>query len=747
MSQDETAGAEALEDLALEAIAAGPPGGSGEDDGPVEPIVDRAGRLRLDVPARLRLFQSACRWVHAAHARGRIFGDLKPSRLGATEAGVAAEIPAGDESPDVLDAWTSPERVLGEPPTTAADVYALGAILYELLADRPPIDVDPADPDAAALAITERAPERPSRAAPADRRRAIGADLDAIVLEALRKEPGRRYASAAALADDLDAYLDGLPVRAGRTSEWGHLARFARRRPWAPAALAGAFVAAIAWGAWEAREARSLRRERDRLAVEAGAADDALAAAVDRLADDAAEDDPATLRREILAGARAYYEGVADSPARAAASVARIAAVDRALGRKAEAVAGYRDAIERWKRLAGDRLGDAELAERLADARAGLALALAPDAAGPDADAALESLAAAGETYLALAEREPGEPRHRRRLARVFGRRAEIERKLKRDRPALASARQAIGLLEELRLIEPDRAEDRIELASAYGLLGRLLAARDEGAEAPAMALDRAIGLLDGVTGPMKDAPRVAFEVAARLVDLAEVQFADGSIVPATNSLARASKILEDLSAKHPAVSSYRGELASAYNLDVEMLRGRGRRDEAKARADQARAILERLVVERPDVPRYVAALATSRQLLGRLLAQEGKAAEALKSFRSAADSLEGMKEADRTGADAYALACDLSLGLSLIGVKDGGKPIVDADDPALTPADRSRRDLYARRAVEVLRQAVAKGYDAPDLYRRDPALDPLRPREDFKKLLEEFLAKGAGNP
>ncbi|OJW17874.1 MAG: hypothetical protein BGO49_30765 [Planctomycetales bacterium 71-10] len=747
MNQDEWAdgegGAGSLEDLALEAIAAGPPGGSGEDAGPVESLAERAARLRLDVPARLRLFQSACRWVHAGHARGRIFGDLAPARLGATEAGETAEIPAGDESPDALDAWTSPERVLGEPPTTAADVYALGAILYELLADRPPIAVDPADPDAAALAITERAPERPSRAAPADRRRAIGADLDAIVLEALRKEPERRYASAAALADDLDAYLAGLPVRAGRTSEWGRLARFARRRPWAPTALAGAFVAAIAWGAWEAREARSLRRGRERLAVAAGAAGDALAAAVDRLADDAAEDDPATLRREILAGARAYYEGVDDSPAR----VARIAAVDRALGRKAEAVAGYRDAIDRWKRLAGDRLGDAALAESLADARAGLALALAPGAAGPDADAALESLAAAGETYLALAGREPGEPRHRRRLARVFGRRAEIERKLRRDRPALASARQEVALLEELRLIEPDRAEDRIELASAYGLLGRLLAARDEGAEAPAMALDRAIGLLDGVTGPLKDSPRVAFDAAARLVDLAEVQFADGSIVPATNSLARASKILEDLSAKHPAVASYRGQLAAAYNLDVEMLRGRGRRDEAKARADRARAILERLVVERPDEPRYVAALATSRQLLGRLLAQEGKAAEALKSFRSAADSLEGMKEADRTGADAYALACDLSLGLSLIGVKDGGKPIADADDPALTPADRSRRDLYARRAVEVLRQAVAKGYDAPDLYRRDPALDPLRPREDFKKLLEEILAKGAGNP
>jgi len=94
-------------------------------------------------------------------------------------------------------------------------------------------------------------------------------------------------------------------------------------------------------------------------------------------------------------------------------------------------------------------------------------------------------------------------------------------------------------------------------------------------------------------------------------------------------------------------------------------------------------------------------------------------------------------------GADAYALACDVALGLTLIGVKEGGRPIADADDPTLSDADRARREVYARRAVDALRLAVAKGYGAPDLYRRDPALDPLRPRDDFKKLLGELTAKG----
>lgn len=740
-------GPESFDDLALEAIASGPPADAGEDAAPVEPILGRAERLELDVPARLRLFQSACRMVHEGHRRGRISGDLKPSRLGVNEAGEPAEIPPGDEDPAMLDACTSPEQVLGEPATTAADVYALGAILYELLTGRPPIAVDPASPDSAALAITERAPERPSRAATADRRRAIRSDLDAIVLRALFKESERRYDSAAALAEDIDAYLAGFPVRAGRTSEWGRVIRFARRRPWAPAALAAAFAAAIAWGAWEARQARSILRDRDRMALAAGSAGAAVATAVERLADAATDDDAGTLRRDILEGARSYYERVIGTPYERTDALTRIATIDRALGRKAEAAAGYRAAIDDWKRLAAHRLGDAALALRLADARVGLARALDPKAAGPDADAALESLSAAGATYLALADREPNEPAHRRRLARVFRDRAEIERRSGRGREALGSVRHAVRLLEELGWADPDKAEARIELSSTYGLLAALLMELDDGLEPAVMALDRAIGLLDGTIGPLKDSPRVGHDTAARLIDLAEIQLAHGSVVPAAASLDRAVKILEDLAAKFPAVATYRGELASAYNLDAERLRGRGKRDEAKARAEQARAMLERLAVERAGEPRYAVALATSRQILGRLLALEGKTAEALKAFQGAADALEAMKDADRTGADAYALACDLSLGLTLIGVKDGAKPIDDPEDPSLTPVDRARRDVYARRAVAALRQAVARGYDSPDLYRRDPALDPLRPREDFKKVIEEVVAKAGNQP
>jgi len=739
--------AETLEAIAAEATAG--PAPEADDatragDGPAETLAARAGRLGLGVPARLRLFQEACRLLHREHARGRIFGDLGPGRLGALGSGVPVLLPPDpDAGPGELGVGTSPEQVLGEPATTAADVYALGVVLYDLLAGVPPIAADPSDPAATALAISERAPERPSRAAPRGCRSAIGGDLDAIVLEALRKEPERRYASAAALADDLDAHLAGLPVRAGRTSEWGRVVRFARRRKAVAAIALAGLAAAAGWGAWQVREARTLRRQAARAERATAAAREAVAKAVDRLADDAggASADPTSLRRDLLAGARSYYEEagkVADASAGGGAEVAdalgRIATIDLALGRRDQAASEFRAAIDRLRRLGEDAPG-------LAEARAGLGRALDPGTKAPEARAALEALDAARDGYeRALAAARPEDLDLRRRLARVQLDRALILRRLGDYPKALAAARPAVELLEGLNLAEPGRLETRLELSAAFGLLARILSVREDGLPAAAIALDRAVSILDATPGPDKDSPRVAFDTASRLVDTAELHHEAGEAATAVDALGRASKILEGLVARHPGVAEYRAELASACSLDAEMLHGRGLRAEALARVERARDLLERLIVDRPEEARHVAALAFARQLRGRLLAQEGRNAEALKSFQGAADLLEGLK--GREPADAYALASNLSLALTLIGVKDGGRPIEEVEAPSLPPADRLRRDAYARRAVDALRQAVAGGVDSYEVYRRDPALNPLRPREDFKKLLAELAAK-----
>src|SRR5213078_3715360 len=109
--------------------------------------------------------------------------------------------------------YASPEQVRGEPVSVATDVYSLGAVLYDVLVGRPP--QQPGNSVLETLrVICEQDPPRPSAVAPVDVRRELAGDLDNIVLRALQKQPARRYASVAQLADDLERYLTGRPVAA-----------------------------------------------------------------------------------------------------------------------------------------------------------------------------------------------------------------------------------------------------------------------------------------------------------------------------------------------------------------------------------------------------------------------------------------------------------------------------------------------------------------------------------------------------
>src|SRR5690606_26206440 len=125
--------------------------------------------------------------------------------------------------------YASPEQIRGEAITTASDVYALGVLLYELLTGQRPYRLKGRSTSELERAVLEMEPERPStvvgcvdasggparRPAEAERlRRQLRGDLDTIVLTALRKEPARRYASAQQLREDVERYLNGLPVAA-----------------------------------------------------------------------------------------------------------------------------------------------------------------------------------------------------------------------------------------------------------------------------------------------------------------------------------------------------------------------------------------------------------------------------------------------------------------------------------------------------------------------------------------------------
>ena len=165
-------------------------------------------------------------------------------------------------------AYAAPEQVTGGEVTTATDVYALGVLLYELLAGARPYSLSGTTAAEAERVITQTTPPPPSARAPAPRRRALRGDLDVIVLKALEKEPERRYSNAEALGADLRRWMGGLAVEARPATAAYRVGRFVRRHR-ALAAAGAAVLLALVGGAglalWQAREARAERRTADRV--------------------------------------------------------------------------------------------------------------------------------------------------------------------------------------------------------------------------------------------------------------------------------------------------------------------------------------------------------------------------------------------------------------------------------------------------------------------------------------------------
>ena len=155
-------------------------------------------------------------------------------------------------------AYAAPEQVLSLPITVAADVYALGVMLFELLTESRLYRAT--EPRALEAEILRGDLRRPSEATQDKQRaKALRSDLDAIVLTALKREPGERYQSATALADDLDNYLAGLPVKAQPDSRAYRLKKFISRNTLPVAAGSAVMVALIAGAGvalWQASEAR-----------------------------------------------------------------------------------------------------------------------------------------------------------------------------------------------------------------------------------------------------------------------------------------------------------------------------------------------------------------------------------------------------------------------------------------------------------------------------------------------------------
>lgn len=261
---------------------------------------------RAGLPERLALFAQVADAVRFAHRNLIVHRDLKPSNILVDASGNARLLDfgiakvLGEATPDGATAtglwamtpeFAAPEQVRGEAITTATDVYALGAVLYELLTghrahplerltprevERVVCEVDPppmsevvlrnitpvggasSDGTSADLLAARRG------STPARLRHLLAGDLDVIVARALHKDVTRRYPTVDALLDDLQRYQQGLPVHARRDSRWYRARKFlARHRVGVAAgvAITGALVAGALATLWQARVARAEARK------------------------------------------------------------------------------------------------------------------------------------------------------------------------------------------------------------------------------------------------------------------------------------------------------------------------------------------------------------------------------------------------------------------------------------------------------------------------------------------------------
>jgi serine/threonine-protein kinase len=269
-----------------------------------QPITAYAEEKGLDLEARLALLDQVFEAVRAAHRQLVVHRDLKPSNVMVTETDGAARVKLLDfgiakllddslpvTQPEtrtgqhlMTPAYAAPEQIRGAEVTTATDVYQLGVLAYELLVGTRPFDLAGKSLTEIERILLEESPRPPSESARTNEREAadrLRGDLDQILLQALRKEPERRYPSVEALATDLERYRAGEPVDARPATLAYRARKFLARNRGAVATGAVIVVLVVAYAVTVTVQADRLAEQRDRVQTEAETTEQVRAYLVD----------------------------------------------------------------------------------------------------------------------------------------------------------------------------------------------------------------------------------------------------------------------------------------------------------------------------------------------------------------------------------------------------------------------------------------------------------------------------------
>ncbi len=631
-------------------------------------------------------------------------------------------------------------------------MYALGAILYECLTGRPPFRA--AAVMDTMMQVLHDDPVPPSRLQPK-----LPRDLETVCLKCLAKRPEQRYPSAAELAEDLDRFLAGEPVRARPTSAVVKGWKWARRHPARALVL---FILAVPLPAllavmvylWaDARSARTAAEEdkaaalaaRDRADRERELAQAYLNNAigtmekvVDRVADGPLARLPEAQEERVgvLNDAVAFYEGllrldstdptVRFETAQAYHLVARLSTL---AGRVEQSEAASGHAIELLTALIHEHPDRPQYRNQLARSQMFLGHARVLRA---DNDGGLAAYRQAGATIHALIAEVPGEPDYRATAAEcerslgyynMTGHMAEAEKHF----------RQAVRLAEGVYAERPDVA-NRALLASTLGAQGQYLVVGRRLAEGEKV-LDRAVALTDPKAGPSPTGghARLNFDEA-----LLTTRYALAALYMRTGrarrgeSLAReAIREYEALVTAQPRAFPYRLQAIQAYSLLARFVQADKRPAEAARAIRRALELIDGVIRDYPDFNSRSKGdwLRVMRQgLVANLASTSLDAGDAEAAARAAAEIDPALSAWAAT--DAYNVGCVFARLLKVT-------------------TDKSTQDEYAAKAMTLLKKAAATGYpgtpeQVEHIRTKDDDLKALRGRPEFQEWVQTLKpAKG----
>jgi serine/threonine-protein kinase len=569
---------------------------------------------RPSFPDAARLVTEVAEALDYAHRQKVIHRDIKPSNILLDAAGRPHVADFGlarrveGEITVTLDgqilgtpAYMAPEQAAGEARTVdgRTDVYSLGVVLYELLTGELPFR---GNQRMLLHQVLHEEPQPPRRLN--DR---IPRDLETVCLKAMAKEPGRRYATAGALADDLRRFLTGAPIQARPVGPTERLWRWCRRNPLV-ASLAAALVAVLLAGLvgmtllWLRADQRRRDAEaaQEQMRQQKQRANQNLArarAAVETYLRKTAKDprlqagDFVALRKELLATAIPFFEEFVmqakDDP-------------------ELEAERG-----RAYGELAFAHMEMGQTAEALADYQQSLAI------------------------YADLANQFPDDPSHRANMAVNQHQRGLAFSELGKHAEAEAAYREALRLREQLTAEFPDRPVYRYETAETYQHLGNRLAERGQAPEA-LTAYREARPLFEQLAQEFPAEPQYQDDLAIHLLMAGNLHRQLGKFADAEAAYRRVVEIREKLDEKYSNIPLYRHRLASAWMGLAVALRDTGKWPQAEKACGAALAVHEKLVAAFPGVPEYKLSLANCCTNLAGMRFELGRRPEAKAAYEKA---------------------------------------------------------------------------------------------------------------